>query len=181
MQRFILNIFVFSFLVVSPGEFAVAQDNAAVNFLSNRLVQENPLASPFHITLTSHGKLIVHPGEAFTEGRQARQNLAGALAQPREVGGQEGMELPYLISDPKPMPYPQWAIQEGVEGQVVLAIEIRSDGGVGETEVMQSSGNTLLDELAREFVKDWRFHPAMKSGQPITECIQIPIVFQIEN
>lgn len=163
MQRFILNIFVFSLLAVFPGEFAAAQDNAAVNFLSNRLAQENPLTSPFHITLTSHGKLIVHPGEAFTEGRQ------------------EGMELPYLVSEPKPMPYPEWAIQEGVEGQVVLAMEIRPDGGVGETEVMQSSGNTLLDELAQGFVKDWRFHPAMKSGQPMTECIQIPIVFQIEK
>ena len=121
-------------------------------------------SDPFSLTVTGDGKLLTKPGPLFTEG-----------------GNYEGLQLPYLLSDPTPIPYPRWAVRQGWQGRFSLAIEILANGTVGRTKIMQSTGHRLLDHVAESTVKGWKFHPAMKNGQPIVTCIQIPIVFQLEQ
>ena len=113
-------------------------------------------------TITSSGKLLTKPGPVFTEG-----------------GNYEGIVLPYLTSTPKPISYPRWAIRQGWEGKVSIALEILPNGKVGRTKVMQSTGYPLLDKTADKAVHGWNFHPAMKDGKAIVTCIQIPISFKL--
>lgn len=114
--------------------------------------------------VTGSGKLIPQAGPVFTQG-----------------GHYEGVQLPYLASTPKPIEYPRWALRQGWEGRVSIAIEVLKNGTVGRTKVMQSSGHKILDESAVSAVKTWKFRPAMKNGQVIVECAQIPVIFKLNE
>ena len=91
------------------------------------------------------------------------------------------MDPPFLVSTPKPISYPQWALRQGWEGRLSIAVEVLKDGHVGRMQVMQSTGYRLLDEAATKAVRTWKFHPAMKNGQAIVECVQIPVTFKIST
>ena len=120
--------------------------------------------SSFSMIVTRDGKLIAKPGSLFTKG-----------------GNYEGIQLPYLLSTPKPIAYPAWAIKESWEGRFAIAIEVLTDGSVGRYKVMESTGNATLDKTATQAVLSWKFHPAIKDGKPIRECIQIPVIFQLSS
>lgn len=126
---------------------------------------EAQASNPFSMTVTGSGRMIPKAGPVSTGGAHYG----------------EGVQLPYLISTPKPIQYPRWAMRQGWQGRFSLAIEILTDGSVGRTKVMQSTGHRLLDRVAASAVRNWKFHPAMKNGQPVVTCIQIPIVFQLEK
>lgn len=125
------------------------------------LQQEQQFAG---IVISGNGEIQAKPGMVFSEGNR-----------------DSGTVLPYLISHPKPLVYPRWAVRQGWTGKLVIAIEIKVDGTVGRTKVMQSSGHKMLDEAGDKAVKTWLFHPAMKNGQPFVTCIQIPILFQLDH
>ena len=121
---------------------------------------QDSVPAQFSVIVTANGKLIVKPGEVFTEGDDA------------DV-------LPYLISNPKPISYPKWAVTQNWQGKIVIAVEVLTDGSVGLYQVMRSTGYQMLDEAAVQAVQSWKFHPALKEGQPIRTCIQIPVIFQL--
>jgi len=79
-----------------------------------------------------------------------------------------------------PVPrYPNAARRRGVQGRVLLHVEVLAAGHCGRIEVQQSSGHTLLDEAAVDAVKQWRFVPAHYAGIAVTRWMQVPIRFQL--
>jgi protein TonB len=93
-------------------------------------------------------------------------------------GGGNGAR-PRYAENPKPI-YPQEARERGHEGEVVLKVEVLSDGRVGQIEVRKSSGHELLDRSALTTVKQWRFIPARKGDTAIPLWVNVPIKFQLE-
>ena len=96
----------------------------------------------------------------------------------------------FVIYDEPPQPirrvnpdYPTFARRSGIQGQVVLEVEVLRDGTVGAVEVMRSlmAGPGGLDEAAMRAVRQWEFTPAKSQGQPIAVWVRIPIDFQLEN
>jgi protein TonB len=122
-------------------------------------------ASPanFGITVTSDGKTTPQPGPAFSEGDET------------------GLTLAYLLSAPQPIRYPRWAVRQGWEGTLTVAVEILPDGKVGRWKVMKSTGYRILDQAAVKAVREWRFHPATEGEKPVLSCIQIPIRFRLSD
>jgi TonB family protein len=86
---------------------------------------------------------------------------------------------PRYAENPKPT-YPQEAREKGYEGEVVLRVEVLSNGRVGQIEVRKSSGFELLDHSALTTVKQWRFIPAKKGDIAIPLWVNIPIKFQLQ-
>jgi TonB family protein len=86
---------------------------------------------------------------------------------------------PRYAENPKPA-YPQEAREKGYEGEVVLRVEVLSNGRVGQIEVRKSSGFELLDHSALTTVKQWRFIPAKKGDIAIPLWVNIPIKFQLQ-
>jgi len=86
---------------------------------------------------------------------------------------------PRYAINPKPI-YPSEARKRGYEGEVLLRVEVLSNGQVGEIEVKRSSGYKLLDQSAIYAVKQWRFIPATKDGEAIDLWVNIPIKFQLK-
>jgi len=85
---------------------------------------------------------------------------------------------PRYSENPKPL-YPQEARKKGYEGEVLLRVEVLSNGRVREIEVRRSSGHEVLDRSAIAAVKQWRFVPAKKGETPIPVWVNIPITFQL--
>jgi protein TonB len=76
--------------------------------------------------------------------------------------------------------YPEGAKREGKEGTVVLAIEVHPDGLAHAITVRRSLGSGL-DESAIEAVKQWRFKPGEKHGEPVVMRATIQVNFRLDD
>ncbi|MEX2304381.1 MAG: energy transducer TonB [Bryobacterales bacterium] len=74
--------------------------------------------------------------------------------------------------------YTRAAIDERVEGDVVLHAVIRSDGLVGHIQVIKKL-DERLDESAKAALSKWRFQPATKNGVPIDIETVVRIPFRL--
>jgi len=88
---------------------------------------------------------------------------------------------PEVIKQVAPV-YPKFFREAGIEGQVVLDIEVLADGKVGEIEIKVSSNTGIggFDEAAIEAVRQWEFQPAKTNGNAITCWVTLPISFRLE-
>lgn len=60
----------------------------------------------------------------------------------------------------KPCPkYPELALRNDWQGNVVLRVVVRSNCRAASIEVAQSSGHEILDDAAKDCVSKWRFRP----------------------
>lgn len=84
------------------------------------------------------------------------------------------------LNNPRP-PYPLVARRMGYQGKVVLNVEVLAEGKAGEVKLQTSSGFDILDRAALQTVKTWKFSPATRFGQPITQWFLVPIKFSLEE
>ncbi len=158
------TVLIFLCGVLLTGSAVHAEDNTMAVPISVR-DQETFLASyPFFYSYESGAWITSSPGRIFTTVDQAPDFV-----------------LPFLKTQPQPIRYPHWALREGWEGELIVAIEIRENGRVGRWKVMRSSGHPSLDRAAVETVRKWRFESGKLKGKPIISCVQIPIRFMIDK
>jgi len=84
------------------------------------------------------------------------------------------------LNNPKP-PYPMVARRMGYHGKVVLDVEVLAEGKAGDVKLHQSCGYDILDNAAVQTVKTWRFSPARRFGQAVTQRFLVPIKFSLED
>lgn len=78
--------------------------------------------------------------------------------------------------------YPRVAIRMGMEGLVVVDVQVNADGRAAAVRLRQSSGYDLLDEAALAMARDARFTPATLDGQPVTDWLNgLRIRFALER
>lgn len=89
-------------------------------------------------------------------------------------------ELPVVVTRPLPFRYPPELQASRVQGNVTLRIHIDSAGRVApeSTQVVQSSGYTMLDSAAVEGSRELQFIPAKKGGEAMAISIQFPVYFR---
>ena len=91
------------------------------------------------------------------------------------VGG--GVSAPRPVYDPDPE-YSEEARKAKYQGTVVLWVIVGPDGHVRDVRVARSLGMGL-DEKAMEAVRQWRFEPAKKDGQPVPVQVSIEVNFRL--
>ena len=109
----------------------------------------------------------------------------GAGIGPGEGGGTgggpyrpgSGITPPQLLREVKP-DYTDDARRRGIEGDVVLEIVVRSDGSVGEVKVLQGLGGGL-DRRAIDAVRQWKFSPAKRFGNPVDVLVEVAVEFKL--
>lgn len=84
------------------------------------------------------------------------------------------------LNNPKP-PYPMVARRMGFHGTVVLDVEVLAEGRAGEVVLHKGCGYDILDKAAIQTVKTWKFLPARRFGQPVTQRFLVPIKFSLED
>ncbi|MBC8352852.1 MAG: TonB family protein [Planctomycetes bacterium] len=101
-----------------------------------------------------------------------------AVASQQDAGQLDS--IPSAVFSPQPE-YPATALENRLEGRVVLRVRIRADGNVATASVLRSSGHSILDEAARRAVLRWRFEPPKRLGIAVRTEIAVPVRFQIES
>lgn len=76
--------------------------------------------------------------------------------------------------------YTPEAIEDDIQGKVILMVNIDESGMVTEVKLVKGLGYGL-DELAIEAVKLWRFYPATLDGKKVADHTRITVDFTIED
>jgi TonB family protein len=73
--------------------------------------------------------------------------------------------------------YPASALKDAPHRDVVLNVTVDTEGRVAKAEVTESGGADM-DDAALTAVRRWRFHPALRAGQPVASRIRVPFHFE---
>ncbi|HHJ17362.1 MAG TPA: energy transducer TonB [Gammaproteobacteria bacterium] len=85
-----------------------------------------------------------------------------------------------ILNNPKP-DYPRIALRRGIEGLVLLHVDVDERGHPIEIQVRKSAGFRPLDIAALKAVRHWRFLPALRNGVAVRASIEVPIRFRIDR
>lgn len=90
-----------------------------------------------------------------------------------------GVTSPIVIKEVKPS-YTGEAMRARIQGLVTMEAVVLPDGSVGNVQVTKSLDSTFgLDKEAIKTVKQWRFRPGTKAGQPVAVLIIIEMTFTL--
>ncbi len=142
-------------------------------------VEREPLVQAVSISLTSQSDKNSESQDPPPPNPSSLGEQNKVAKYPSLSDGEIIFAQPKYAENPKPL-YPQEARKRGYQGEVVLKVEILSNGRVGQVEVKRSSGHEILDRSAFAAVKEWRFVPAKKGENPIPFWVNIPIKFRLQ-
>lgn len=75
--------------------------------------------------------------------------------------------------------YPRAAARLGLEGTVLLEVEVKADGSAGEIQLKRSSGHQILDMDAVRQIASWRFKPATSRGRAHSARVLVPVSYRL--
>jgi protein TonB len=75
--------------------------------------------------------------------------------------------------------YPALLRERGVEGQVLLRVQVDEQGRAAEVRVQGGSGWRLLDEAARRIAADCPYVPARRGDQALVAWVEYPLRFAL--
>ena len=84
---------------------------------------------------------------------------------------------PELVSAVAPV-YPSWAKRCGVEGRVVLHVQVDEEGRVVRT-IAIGNPSASLAAAASAAVQQWRFEPHTLAGKPVAVAFLVPVNFEL--
>ena len=105
------------------------------------------------------------------------QSAAPVIAKPADT---EPVYRASYLDNPPPS-YPMVARRMGMQGRVLLNVEVLADGRCGQIHVEKSSGYAMLDSAALQTVKAWRFLPASQAGHAVDKWFMIPVQFSLKG
>ena len=79
-----------------------------------------------------------------------------------------------------PPTYPPAALRNGVEGSVVVRVDVDATGYPMNVTIIQRSGSRDLDRAASDAVRRWRFQPAQSNGVAVPGSIEVPFDFKAQ-
>jgi TonB family protein len=88
-----------------------------------------------------------------------------------------GIKPPRLLKEVK-AGYTEDARVRNIEGEVVLEIVVRRDGSVSDIKLVSGLPNGL-NERAIAAVRQWRFSPATRLGQPVDVIVEVGVEFKL--
>lgn len=108
--------------------------------------------------------------------------LAAPVPSPAKPTGPVTLQGELALGCPTRTPpkYPALARHAGESGNVVLRVELDTDGRVGAAHIATSSGFRRLDEAALNAVKTWRCDPPLRDGQAVRAIALQPFKFNLE-
>lgn len=127
-----------------------------------------PGTRPVRFCACSVVVLAVTCGVAARAQAQGPSGSGDALPQP--------VIQPPVVQHSVAATYPPAALAARLEAHVDLGVTVEVDGSVGAVEVLLSGG-AEFDAAAVEAMRQWRFSPATRDGQPVAARIRVPFDF----
>jgi TonB family protein len=110
------------------------------------------------------------------EFRSNEASVSNSMREPQSVNVRQGGGQ--LVHQVMPS-YPATALQERIQGAVVMQATVGKDGTV--SSVQPVSGPPLLVVAAVDAVRQWRYAPYMHEGQPEAFTAEITVDFALSN
>jgi TonB family protein len=88
-----------------------------------------------------------------------------------------GIDPPRLVREVKAQ-YTDDARRRGLTGDVILEIVVKRDGTVGDVSVTRGLG-AGLDQRAIDAVRQWKFTPARRHGEPVDVVVEVAVEFAL--
>ena len=95
--------------------------------------------------------------------------------QPKPAGGMEGW-MNYLAESLK---YPEEAKERGIEGTVVMAFIVNSDGTISDIETLRSIGGGCDQEAMRVIQNAPKWTPGQLGGKAVRVRMRLPLQFKL--
>lgn len=76
--------------------------------------------------------------------------------------------------------YPQGAIDDHVEGRVILGFTVAKDGTVQDVKVLRGVNELLDQEAVRVVSSSPKWEPASQNGNPVAVNYTFPVVFKLQ-
>ena len=123
--------------------------------------------------------LAIERGRAEIIGLLHAAALAGSSRQsPARALVLEGETVPPVIIQWASAPYTDYALNQRIEGTVVLMALVRQDGSIGAVSVSRNLEESL-DRSASRAVRTWKFDPATRDGKPVVVVVEINVDFEL--
>ncbi|MDR7155648.1 protein TonB [Sphingobium xenophagum] len=108
--------------------------------------------------------------------------VAPVAAPPAPPSIVQGGDLGAQMVAGKSPRYPIESRRRREQGTVLLTLTLGLDGAVETVAVSQSSGFARLDAAARDAVKNWRWKPMIRDGQPVRVrgVVEIPFIIRTD-
>src|SRR5262249_28760938 len=84
------------------------------------------------------------------------------------------------LQNPAPA-YPTLSRKLREQGRVILRVLVNPNGTADQVQLQTSSGYARLDESARETVARWKFVPAKRGSETVSDWVRIPINFKLDS
>jgi protein TonB len=136
------------------------------------------ISAPVPIVMTPAQPVIQAPAITAPVSPPAPKPAALAAAPAR---GPENLgELSAKMISATPPKFPLESRRSHEEGIVVLSVLLSIDGRVSDVSITKSSGFARLDRAALDAVRDWRWSPLMRDGNPVMVrgVVTIPFILQ---
>ena len=117
---------------------------------------------------------------ALVDGRHRPHCIGLTVAAPASLMVREfaGISLPVLLKDVKPQ-YTAMGMKARIEGRVLMEVLGLENGRVGTVRVLRSLDTVhgLDDAEAVKALRQWRFAPGMKDGEPVQVMMTVEMAF----
>lgn len=101
-----------------------------------------------------------------------------AVEQPPVFPGGDAALMKYLNDNIR---YPQLAIENNIQGRVVVQFVVQKDGSIGQVKVARSKDPDLDKEAVRVVKSLPRFQPGKQNGNPVNVWFTLPVTFKLSG
>lgn len=91
---------------------------------------------------------------------------------PSPIGG--------FVAIQRALKYPEIARKAGIEGRVIIQVQVSEQGDVVNTRVIKSLGHSGCDEAAIKAIKKIKWNPALQRDKPVKVWVAIPVIFKLK-
>ena len=172
----LLHLLVFASYLLQPEAPAVLVNEMSISFANMQMKQADVIQQP---TPKPREPDPVPSEEPVVKEVVEPVKQDATPPSPVVLDAEPDYKADYL-NNPKPA-YPMVARRMGYHGKVVLDVEVLAEGKAGDVKLHQSSGYDILDNSAIQTVRTWRFSPARRFGQAVTQRFLVPIKFSLED
>lgn len=94
-----------------------------------------------------------------------------------------GMEVdaPARVLRAFPPQYPYDALENHIEGRVLVQFVVDTDGDVQEPEILEADPEGFFEQSSLDAIMLYKFEPAVKDGMPVNSFATLPMVYELDN
>lgn len=103
--------------------------------------------------------------------------LSGPSGQVFEIGAE--VSSPRVLEGTNPR-YTQVAMEAKIQGGIVMTCIVQTDGSCTDVDVVESLDTRYgLDRQAQRALRQWRFEPGMRQGEPVAVLVTVEMTFTL--